>query len=43
MRIMGAAIVCLLTLYTVDASYCGGKYFSAFNELAGLASGKYGY
>jgi hypothetical protein len=38
MRIMSAAVVCLLTLYAVDASYCGGKYFAAFNEVVHFAA-----
>jgi len=32
MRILGAAIVCALALYTVDALYCDGEYFSAFQQ-----------
>jgi hypothetical protein len=35
---MSAAVVCLLTLFAIDASYCGGKYFAAFNEVVRLAA-----
>jgi hypothetical protein len=33
MRILGAALVCILTLYAVDAIFCNGIYFSAFNDI----------
>jgi hypothetical protein len=35
---MGAAVVCLLTLYAADASYCGGRYFTALSEVVHLAA-----
>jgi hypothetical protein len=33
MKLLGAALVCILTLYAVDAIFCYGIYFSAFNEV----------
>jgi hypothetical protein len=41
MKIVGAMIICAIALYTVDALYCDGVYFSALNHWLGNATQHY--
>jgi hypothetical protein len=38
MKLIGTALVCILTLYAVDAIFCDGTYLAAFNEIVSRAA-----
>jgi len=41
MKVAGAALVCVITLYVVDMLYCDGQYFSTLREVFIAAINRY--